>query len=479
MSTLGRIPNQIVDKAGNLTETAKRWFYDLFLRVGAETGDRAPSNGTYITNTPNSDLTGEQALSLLDSGFVKVTTGSGVLTSTGYDTIQASNLANTAVTAGSYTVNGVAAYTVDAQGRLTSSASPVITITGTANKITVSGGTGSAPTVTIASTYVGQSSITTLGTIVTGTWNGTTIDNAYLTNTAVANLSGTNTGDQTTVSGNAGSATTTAITDDTTTNATMYPTWVTTTTGNLAQKVSSTKLTFNPSTATLTTTTFSGALSGNATTVTTNANLTGVVTSTGNATIFATMTANNVLLGNGTATPQVVAPSTSGNVLTSNGTTWISSAAGASSKVINRVSTMTGTFASGTTVMVLDNSKPQSGEGVEFMTLAITPSNTANILVIDVVANLTVSVAAFIIAAIYQDSGADALASTMSYQTPGDTGDTISMRWIMAAGTTSATTFKFRAGGDRASTIRFNGDSVGGYFNGTFDSSIMITEYSV
>jgi len=39
----------------------------------------------------------------------------------------------------------------------------------------------------------------------------------------------------------------------------------------------------------------------------------------------ATLTANNVLLGNGTSAPQVVAPSTTGNVLTSNGTTWVSS----------------------------------------------------------------------------------------------------------------------------------------------------------
>ena len=40
----------------------------------------------------------------------------------------------------------------------------------------------------------------------------------------------------------------------------------------------------------------------------------------------ATLTANNVLLGNGTSAPQTVAPGTSGNVLTSNGTTWSSSA---------------------------------------------------------------------------------------------------------------------------------------------------------
>lgn len=41
----------------------------------------------------------------------------------------------------------------------------------------------------------------------------------------------------------------------------------------------------------------------------------------------ATLTANNVLLGNGTSALQAVAPGTSGNVLTSDGTTWSSSAA--------------------------------------------------------------------------------------------------------------------------------------------------------
>jgi hypothetical protein len=40
-----------------------------------------------------------------------------------------------------------------------------------------------------------------------------------------------------------------------------------------------------------------------------------------------TLSANAVLLGNGTSALQTVAPSTSGNVLTSNGTTWTSAAA--------------------------------------------------------------------------------------------------------------------------------------------------------
>lgn len=42
------------------------------------------------------------------------------------------------------------------------------------------------------------------------------------------------------------------------------------------------------------------------------------------------LTANNVLLGNGTSAVQAVAPSTSGNVLTSDGTTWVSQAPAAS-----------------------------------------------------------------------------------------------------------------------------------------------------
>lgn len=51
----------------------------------------------------------------------------------------------------------------------------------------------------------------------------------------------------------------------------------------------------------------------------------------------ATLTLNNVLLGNGTSALQVVAPGTSGNVLTSNGTTWSSTtpAAGVSLSVAN------------------------------------------------------------------------------------------------------------------------------------------------
>ena len=47
-------------------------------------------------------------------------------------------------------------------------------------------------------------------------------------------------------------------------------------------------------------------------------------------TSLTTLTANNVILGNGASAPTFVAPSTSGNVLTSNGTTWQSTTPAAS-----------------------------------------------------------------------------------------------------------------------------------------------------
>ena len=55
-------------------------------------------------------------------------------------------------------------------------------------------------------------------------------------------------------------------------------------------------------------------------------NVTGTLSVANGGTGAATLTANNVLLGNGTSAVQVVAPGSNGNVLRSNGTTWTSSA---------------------------------------------------------------------------------------------------------------------------------------------------------
>ena len=64
----------------------------------------------------------------------------------------------------------------------------VTSVSGTANRITSTGGT--TPVIDISGSYVGQASITTLGTIITGVWNGTAIDlSTYVTgNLAVTHL---------------------------------------------------------------------------------------------------------------------------------------------------------------------------------------------------------------------------------------------------------------------------------------------------
>lgn len=56
----------------------------------------------------------------------------------------------------------------------------------------------------------------------------------------------------------------------------------------------------------------------------TAANVTGTVAVANGGTGLTTLTANNVILGNGTSAVQFVAPGTTGNVLISNGTTWVS-----------------------------------------------------------------------------------------------------------------------------------------------------------
>lgn len=58
----------------------------------------------------------------------------------------------------------------------------VSSVSGTAGRITSTG--GATPVIDIDAAYVGQASITTLGTITTGVWNGTAIANANLANSS-------------------------------------------------------------------------------------------------------------------------------------------------------------------------------------------------------------------------------------------------------------------------------------------------------
>ena len=92
-------------------------------------------------------------------------------------------------------------------------------------------------------------------------------------------------------------------------------------------------------------------------------NVNGTVAVANGGTGSTTLTANNVLLGNGTSSLKVVAPGTNGNVLTSNGTTWTSIAP---------------TSGGVTTVGTIAASSTSNGGLVSGTTLTLAPADGSN-----------------------------------------------------------------------------------------------------
>jgi hypothetical protein len=153
-------------------------------------------------------------------------------------------------------------------------------------------------------------------------------------------------------------------------------------------------------------------------------------------------------------------------------------AAGASGKLVQVVNVLTGALATGGTGIPLDDTIPQNTEGDEYMTLAITPTSATNKLKIEVVAFLTVNALVWIIAALFQDTTASAIAAFMALSDSSGGSASCSFTHYMTAGTTSATTFKVRAGrATYAGTVTtFNGSAAARYMGGVMASSITISE---
>lgn len=127
------------------------------------TADLAVVKAPKLTTARNIAITGDLAWNVNFDGSAAVTA--------------AGTLATVNSNVGTFTN---ATLTVNGKGLVTAASSgtaPVTSVSGTANRITVTGTT--AAVVDIAATYVGQSSITTLGTITTGVWNGTAIGVNY------------------------------------------------------------------------------------------------------------------------------------------------------------------------------------------------------------------------------------------------------------------------------------------------------------
>lgn len=119
------------------------------------------------------------------------------------------------------------------------------------------------------------------------------------------------------------------------------------------------------STTTLTLPNVSGTVLQSGTTVTVAQGGTGL----------ATLTANNVILGNGASNVQFVAPGTSGNVLTSNGTTWSStSPATTGITIMSKTPTTSGTS-------VLTTGIPSGVKRIVIGVVGISMSGASNILI--------------------------------------------------------------------------------------------------
>jgi len=123
-----------------------------------------------------------------------------------------------------------------------------------------------------------------------------------------------------------------------------------------------------------------------------------------------------------------------------------------------------------------DDTIPQSGEGAEILTRAITPTAAMNMLEIETHVQVAASAADNVVLHLHQDAVANALAASMITTGGANNRELMMLRHRMLAAAASSTTFKTRVGGAGA-TITINGSAgarlMGGVSGNTF---LKITE---
>jgi hypothetical protein len=136
----------------------------------------------------------------------------------------------------------------------------------------------------------------------------------------------------------------------------------------------------------------------------------------------------------------------------------------------------TGAVATGTTILPYDDTIPQNTEGDQYISLAITPTNTASTLEIIVELSLSSSASVGISTALFQDAAVGALSAIQHSSNTSQIYPVVLIHY-MVAGTTSATTFKVRSGPDVGATITFNGISGARRMGSLMASRITVREY--
>jgi len=161
------------------------------------------------------------------------------------------------------------------------------------------------------------------------------------------------------------------------------------------------------------------------------------------------------------------------------GTLDIEVASGSAGKLVQQVYYSRADAVSCQTIMPFDNTVPQKTEGDEILTVAITPTNSSNYLLIEVIVNYKTHRNGGL--ALFQDDGSDAISASFLGPTSDAIKGTSGLRHRMTAGTTSETTFKVRMGnyvGNPNGVLLNTDNMVYAIFNGVGYSSITVTEIS-
>ncbi len=129
------------------------------------------------------------------------------------------------------------------------------------------------------------------------------------------------------------------------------------------------------------------------------------------------------------------------------------------------------------TALPMDDTIPTNTEGNEVLTCTITPKSVTNRLLIRISLQVNANNPVFVTGALFQDAGAAAIAVGSCAIPISNYQQRLTFDYDMVAGTTSATTFKVRAG-PSGNTGYLNGFGGSRYFGGVSSSSITIEEYT-